>query len=428
MTPSHGPHPPPEGDEAPRPPRLDRLEAPRASPAVATLPDLPVLPELPAARAVAVEVPRIERVVLREIALALKEPFRISSGVESQRRILLVTLLADGCEGWGECVAQELPNYCPETIDTCWMAIVEWLAPRVLGRPFDSPLAVRPVLEHNIRGHLMAKAALEMAAWELAARGAERPLAALLGGTRERVAAGVSLGLQDSPDALVALATAARQRGYQKIKLKIEPGADLEYVAAVRLALGEAAPLMADANSAYQPQDAGHLARFDELGLLMIEQPLATDDLLRHAALQRRLRTPLCLDESITGRERAADMIALGAGRIVNIKPGRVGGFAESLAIHDLCARHSIPVWCGGMLESGIGRGHNVALASLPNFTLPGDLSPSDRYWHHDIVEPAWSMDPGGWLRVPLDQSGLGAAVDLARIESLTVRRQDLKA
>ncbi|MBV8202317.1 MAG: o-succinylbenzoate synthase, partial [Acidobacteria bacterium] len=193
-------------------------------------------------------------------------------------------------------------------------------------------------------------------------------------------------------------------------------------------ALGPRAPLMADANNAYQLADAAHLAALDELDLLMIEQPLAWDDLLRHAELQRRLRTPICLDESITGPERAADMIALGAGRIVNIKPGRVGGFRQSLAIHDLCAEHGVPVWCGGMLESGIGRGHNVALASLPNFTLPGDLSPSERYWERDIVEPEWTMDREGWVQVPRDRPGIGVTPDLARIEALTVRRDELRA
>jgi O-succinylbenzoate synthase len=371
--------------------------------------------------------PTIDRIQLREIHLELKEPFRISSGTQGHRRILLVTLSGEGAEGWGECVAGEHPNYSPETVDTAWLAIREWLAPRLLGRRFAGPREVHPALEHNIRGHNMAKAALEMAAWELAARAAGISLSALLGGVRERIEVGVSLGLQDSPDALVARALAAHERGYRKIKLKIEPGADLEFVRAVRHALGPAAALMVDANSAYQPADAEHLARLDELGLLMIEQPLASDDLLRHAELQRRLRTPICLDESITSPERAADMIALGAGRIVNIKPGRVGGFTPSLAIHDLCALHGVPVWCGGMLESGVGRGHNVALASLPNFTLPGDLSPSERYWRRDIVEPAWHMDREGWVEVPRAAPGIGTTVDLEHVAGLTVSHEDLR-
>jgi len=372
--------------------------------------------------------PRIETIALREIRLALKEPFRISSGVQSHRRIVLVRLAGEGVEAWGECVAGEHPNYSPENADTAWLAIREWLAPRLLGKRFGSPEEVWPVLDRNVRGHNMAKAALEMAAWELAARAAGRPLAELLGGVSRRIPVGVSLGIQESPAALVAKASAARERGYRKIKLKIEPGSDVEFVRAVRQALGPEAPLMADANNAYRLEDAAHLRQLDELGLLMIEQPLAWDDLLRHAELQRLLATPLCLDESITSPERAADMIALGAGRIVNIKPGRVGGFRQSLAIHDLCALHGVPVWCGGMLESGIGRGHNVALASLPNFRHPGDLSPSERYWDRDVVEPEWTMDRDGWVEVPRDRPGIGVSVDLARIEALTVRREELRS
>jgi len=385
-------------------------------------------PAIRPAPATTAPLPRLESITLREVHLALKEPFRISSGIQSHRRILLVRLAGEGVEGWGECVAGEHPNYSPENADTAWLAMGQWLAPRLLGRRFAGPAEVWPALDRNIRGHHMAKAALEMAAWELAARAAGVPLAELLGGVRRRIPVGVSLGLQESPAALVAKARAARERGYRKIKLKIEPGADVEFVRAVRLALGPEAHLMADANNAYSLDDAEHLARLDELDLLMIEQPLAWDDLLRHAELQRRLRTPICLDESITGPERAADMIALGAGRIVNIKPGRVGGFLQSLAIHDLCAQHGIPVWCGGMLESGVGRGHNVALASLPNFTLPGDLSPSERYWDRDIVEPEWTMDREGWVEVPRDRPGIGVAVDLARVEALTVRREELRA
>ena len=389
---------------------------------------IPVAVPRPPGAALALPLPRIETIELREISLALKEPFRISSGVQSHRRILLVRLAGEGIEGWGESAAGEHPNYSPETVDTVWLAIRQWLAPRLLGRRCGSPEEVWPLLDRNVRGHQMAKAALEMAAWELAARAAGVSLAACLGGVRERIAVGISLGIQDSPAALVAKAAAASERGYRKIKLKIEPGSDVEFVRAVRLALGPEAPLMADANNAYRPEDAERLALLDELGLLMIEQPLAWDDLLRHAELQRRLRTPICLDESITSPERAADMIALAAGRIVNVKPGRVGGLLQSLAIHDLCASHGIPVWCGGMLESGVGRGHNVALASLPNFIHPGDLSPSERYWERDVVEPAWTMDADGWMEVPRDRPGIGVAVDLERVEALTVRRDELRA
>ena len=371
---------------------------------------------------------RIDSIEMREIHLRLREPFRISSGVCHERRILLLELReADGAAEWAECVAGEQPNYSAETIDTAWLAIREWIAPRVLGVAIDRPDDVHPLLERDIRGHQMAKAAVEMGCWALDARKRGMPLAARLGGTREVVATGISIGIQASADALVERAQAALERGYRKIKLKIRPGQDIEYVGAVRGALGPDAPIMCDANSAYTIADADHLARLDAFGLTMIEQPLGRDDLVRHAALQRRLETPICLDECITDVDRAEDMIALGSGRIINIKPGRVGGFAQSRAIHDLCARHDVPVWCGGMLESGIGRAYNVALASLANFTMPGDLSPSDRYWAKDVVRPEWTMEDG-MVRVPLDRPGIGVEPDRAMIDALTVRREQLAA
>ena len=370
---------------------------------------------------------RIERIVLREIRLPLKEPFRISSGVVSERRIALLELLAtDGTVGWSECVAGEQPNYSSETIDTAWLAMREWLAPRVLGRTYDGPQTVFAALDRSVCGHNMAKAAIEMGCWDVAARQANLPLSKLLGGARDRVATGISIGIQENPEALAERARAAYEQGYRKIKMKIQPGADVDYVRAVRRELGPAVHLMADANSAYTLNDAGHLQQLDAFNLIMIEQPLSRDDLLRHAELQRRLTTPLCLDESITSVDRAEDMISLGAGRIINIKPGRVGGFAVSKAIHDLCHRNAIPVWCGGMLESGVGRAHNVALASLPNFTLPGDLSPSARYWTRDIVEPEWTMDADGMVHVPLDRPGIGVAVDMDFVDQITVRREVL--
>jgi o-succinylbenzoate synthase len=371
----------------------------------------------------------LESLALREIRLALREPFRISSGVICDRRILLLELRdRDGLLAWSECVAFQEPIYSAETIDTAWLAITSWIAPRVLGIPFPAPAAVHGALEREIRGHAMAKAAVEMGCWGLAALRAGVPLAQLLGGTRDRVVTGISLGIQASPDALVARARAAREAGYRKIKLKIQPGQDLEYVGAVRDVLGPQADLMVDANSAYTLDQAAHLARLDPFHLLMIEQPLGQDDLVRHAALQRRLTTPLCLDESITSVDRAEDMLTLGAGRIINIKPGRVGGFTPSRAIHDLCATANVPVWCGGMLESGIGRAYNVALASLPNFTLPGDLSPSARYWERDVVTPEWTMDADGMVRVPRDQPGIGVTVDIDRVDDLTVRREVVTA
>lgn len=361
---------------------------------------------------------------MREIRLRLKEPFRISSGVSDIRRVVLVELAdGEGAVGWAECVAGEVPQYSPETVDTAWLALREWIAPRVLGRAFRDPVSVHETLVRAFKGHPMAKACVEMAAWALVAEREAIALARLLGGTRERVETGISLGIQDDPAALVARAHAARAEGYRRIKLKIQPGADIEYVDAVRSALGPEAALTVDANCAYTPADTERLQRLDAFGLVMLEQPLAEDDLLRHAALQRQIATPICLDESITGPDRAVDMLALGSGRIINIKPGRVGGLTAARAIHDLAADHDVPVWCGGMLETGIGRAHNVALASLPNFRLPGDLSPSARYWERDIVVPEWTMTDGE-LAVPRDKGGLGVTVDRDRIDDLTVRTE----
>jgi O-succinylbenzoate synthase len=371
---------------------------------------------------------RITRIVLREIRLQLREPFQISSGTVSHRRILLLELTESaGATVWSECVAGETPNYSPETVDTAWLALTEWIAPRVLGQTVPSPQSLLPLLEQDFRGHRMAKAAVEMGAWGLAALRGGVSLARVLGATRNRIPIGISLGIQGSPAALVARAKAAHDQGYHKIKLKIKPGADLAYVQAVRDALGPEAPLMADANNAYTLDQADHLARLDAYGLLMIEQPLAWDDLVRHADLQRKVKTPICLDESITSLDRAQDMITLGSGRVVNIKPGRVGGLAESRAIHDLCAAHGVPVWCGGMLESGIGRAYNVALAALPNFAYPGDISPSARYWERDIVSPEWTMDQEGMMDVPAERPGIGVEVDVDRVEALTVRRAMLR-
>ncbi len=369
----------------------------------------------------------VDRIAMREIHLSLKEPFRISSGMVSERRILLLEMHdADGASTWAECVAGEHPNYSPETIDTCWYAIKQWVAPRVLGARFDGPESVHTALERDFRGHNMAKAAVEMGCWALASIADGVSLSERVGGTRTKIPTGISLGIQKTPQALVERAKAAYAQGYRKIKLKIAPGSDVQFVRAVRDALGPEVHLMADANSAYRLEDADHLAQLDEFNLIMIEQPLGQDDIVRHAQLQRRLKTRICLDESITSVDRAEDMIALGSGRIVNIKPGRVGGFTVSKGIHDVCERHGVPVWCGGMLESGVGRSYNVALASLPNFSLPGDLSPSSRYWERDVVIPEWTMDADGMVTVPRKSPGLGVTVDVDRVESLTVRTETL--
>jgi O-succinylbenzoate synthase len=369
------------------------------------------------------------RLRLHEIRLPLREPFAISSGVVQDRRILLVEVTdADGGVAWGECVAGERPNYSPETVDTASLAVRSWIAPEVLGRSFDTAGDLARALATRIQGHQMARAAVEMAAWALEADRTGVSLARHLGGTRARIPIGISLGLQNHPDALVARARAARDQGYRRVKLKIAPGRDHAYVAAVRETLGADVALSVDANAAYTLEDTEHLTVLDRFALVMIEQPLRQGDLRRHAALQARLRTPLCLDESITCPEDAQDAVALGSARVVNIKPGRVGGFAAARAIHDVCAAAGMPVWCGGMLESGIGRAHNVALASLPNFALPGDLSPSARYWERDIVTPEWTMDADGFGTVPLDRAGLGVRVDRDRIDDLTTAMAELHA
>ena len=366
---------------------------------------------------------QISRIALREIRLPLREPFQISSGTMVDRRIALLELTdVNGITAWSECVADDLPNYTSETIDTAWLAITQWIAPRILGTTFAAPGAVHAALEVDFRGHMMAKAAVEMGMWGVEAMRLGVSLSRLIGGTRATIPVGISLGIQSSPEQLVEKVRGALAEGYQKIKLKIMPGRDVAYVTAVREAFPDA-PLMADANNAYTLDDVDALAAMDSLNLMMFEQPLAWEDLVRHATLQRMLKTPVCLDESITSLDRAQDMVSLGSGRLINIKPGRVGGFAESIAIHDFCEANGIPVWCGGMLESGIGRAYNVALASMSNFQKPGDLSPSARYWAQDVVTPEWTMDANGHVQVPRDVPGIGVTVNVDRIEDLTVRR-----
>ena len=372
---------------------------------------------------------KLRSISLREIQMPLLEPFRISSGTASLRRILLLeTMDVDGVTAWSECVAGEQPYYSPETIDTAWLAIKQWIAPRVLNKPIPRPNIIQQNLDTGLRGHRMAKAAVEMSIWGLTAERERMSLASLIGGTRHKVATGISIGIQKTPQQLLEKVREALGNGYRKVKVKVQPGADLAYLESVRAALGQDAPLMADANSAYTTADFSHLTKFDQFDLMMIEQPLACDDLVRHADLQRQLTTPLCLDESITGLDRADDMLRLGSGRIINIKAGRVGGLATAQAIHNRCASAGVPVWCGGMLESGIGRAYNVALASLPNFPLPGDISPSSRYWKQDIVSPEWTMDTAGLLTVPHEIPGIGVAVDRDYVDSLTVRSEMLTA
>ena len=369
---------------------------------------------------------KVVEVVLRQIELPLKERFEISSGWVENRRILLLRLRdADGATCWSECVAGESPNYSSETVDTAWFALTQWLVPRIMGREV-TPNGVGDLLDVGVQGHYMAKAALEMGAFGLAATKDCVSLASLVGGTRKSVATGVSLGLQPTPEDLVAKALAAVETGYRKVKLKVSPGRDVSFVAAVREAL-ELHPLAVDANAAYTLDDIEVLRDLDRLELIMIEQPLAAGDLVRHARLQAELATPVCLDESITVPSTCEDMLELGSGRIINIKPGRVVGSRTRSQSTTSPSMRMFRYGCGGMLESGIGRAYNVAIASLPNFQLPGDLSPSARYWARDIVYPEWTMSEEGFVEVPLSAPGLGIEVDEERVEALTLHKEVLR-
>jgi len=365
-------------------------------------------------------------ITLCEIKMPLVEPFMISSGLTTERRIILLKLTdKDGVTVWSECVAGEKPNYFPETTDSAWLMLKNWLIPMLLGKTFQHPRDITKLFRNSTRGNTMAKAALEMASWALLAQKKNMSLSTLLGGTQTRLASGISIGIQDSPEILVKKSKDALARGYHKIKVKIKPGYDLAYIDALHKAFGDLSKVMVDANNAYTLLDLDTLRKIDDYGLMMLEQPLAWDDVFFHGQLQPHLKTPICLDESIVTTARAEEMIALKAGKIVNIKPGRMAGFSESCDTHDICRAAGIPVWCGGMLETGIGRAYNVALGSLPNFTLPGDLSETRRYWAHDVISPAWEMDADGMFPVPTGP-GLGVEIDESRIRELTVRTETL--
>jgi O-succinylbenzoate synthase len=352
----------------------------------------------------------IERVELRTVRLPLNEPFETSFGRIDSRLIVLVAVTSGGETGWGEVVAAEQPLYSYETVGTALHVIRDYLAPAILGEPLRdiSDLAQRLA---PFRGHNMAKAGLELAFMDLCARLRFQSLSHLIGGTRERIPVGVSLGIQPSIDLLLDRVDRYLGLGYQRIKLKIKPGWDIRIVREVRRRNPDIL-LSVDANAAYTLADLDHLRVLDDFGLLMIEQPLEHDDLMDHAQLQSKLSTAICLDESITGIKRAKQALDLGSCRIINIKIGRVGGYSQALGIHDLCYDQGIPVWCGGMLESGIGRAHNIALASLPGFVLPGDISASSRYFARDLIVPEVTVSPGGTVIAPLGP-GLGFNVDL---------------
>jgi o-succinylbenzoate synthase len=367
---------------------------------------------------------RIESITLREIQMPLVHFFETSFGRIYSRRILLLSLEADGVRGWGECVAGEDPYYSPEWIETAWPTIKHYLAPLLLEKEIDAgrDCAARFA---RVRGHRMAKAALENAVWDAEARQKQMPLWKLLGGTRREITCGVSIGIQDTPEQLLQKLDTELAAGYRRIKIKVKPGWDLKVLEKIRARWADIV-LSVDANSAYTLDELEHLRKFDAFNLLMIEQPLWNDEIYLHARLQKALRTAICLDESILNARDANFALEIGAARILNIKVGRVGGFSEAKKVHDVAARHSVPVWCGGMLESGIGRAHNIALSTLENFRLPGDVSASKRYWREDIIDPEVEVSSNGMIAIS-DALGTGYQVREDLVRKFTVREESFR-
>jgi O-succinylbenzoate synthase len=365
---------------------------------------------------------QLDRLVLRELNLPLKYPFETSFGRTTNRRVLIVQAIDNsGAAGYGECVAMEAPLFSGETIDTAWIIIAKHIAPLLASRDLQANNVFQTL--SPIRGNQMAKGAVEAAVWDLESRRLALPLWKHLGGTRTEIACGVSIGIQSSTDELLEVIARELDNGYQRIKIKIKPGHDLKLVQAVRSRYKDIV-LSVDANAAYSlDRDEPLMKELDNYNLLMIEQPLAPGDLVDHAKLQRQINTPLCLDESIASAADARYALELGACRIINIKLGRVGGFSQAREIQALALRHEVPVWCGGMLETGIGRAHNIAMSSLPGFTLPGDVSASQRYWSEDIIEPEVEVSSRGIIEVPTGP-GFGFRVRIDRMEKLTVRSE----
>src|SRR6266446_2955817 len=366
---------------------------------------------------------QVRGMTLQEIRMKLVAPFETSMERTEARRILLVQADVDGVTGWGECVAGESPYYSPETTDTAWLVLRDFLWPMVKGKEFASAGEVWSLLR-RVRGHNMAKASLETAVWDAEAKQKGIPLAKLIGGVREEIASGVSIGIKESLDELATAVQKELAAGYQRIKIKIKPGKDLEQVRRLRQDFPRI-KLIVDANSAYTLNDWPLLKQLEGFYLMMIEQPLGWDDLYSHVELQKKLETPICLDECIHTEEQARAAVELGACKIINIKLGRVGGYTVALRIHDFCQQRGVPVWCGGMLESGIGRAHNIALSTLPNFTLPGDVTASNRYWAEDLIDPEVTVSPQGTIRVPTGP-GIGFAPRRELIEKLTIRKERL--
>ena len=367
----------------------------------------------------------VERVELRRIEMPLVSPFETSFGREVHRQAILTSVHSEGEVGWGECVASAAPGYSYETVQTAWHALSDFLVPELLSTSFEHPSEC-PDRWANVRGHPMAKAGLEAALWDLHGRLNGISLRSALGGDKRAVPSGISLGIQSSVDALIDRVDEALNGGYRRVKLKVKPGWDVEVLERVRQRFPEA-DLMVDANAAYAPTHMETLTRLDGFGLRMIEQPYAEDDLLEHARLQRELTTPICLDESAASVHAVEQALDLGSCRIVNVKPGRVGGLTNARRIHDLCRGRDVPVWCGGMLETGIGRAHNVALATLPGFTLPNDLSASERYYRRDVIAPPFTLNADGTLSVP-EGPGIGVAVDEDRVADVTQERAVFRA
>ena len=365
---------------------------------------------------------KVECVTLRQIEMPLVHFFETSFSRTYKRDIVLVEAHGEGLSGWGEVTAGENPFYNEEWTGSAWPILRDYVVPRVLGKNLQSAAEVAPLTQH-IRGHNMARGGFEAAMWDLEARCDGIPLWKKIGGgARREIPCGVSIGIQDSVEQLLEKIEGELAAGYQRIKMKIKPGWDVDVVRRVR-ARFPAIKLMADANSAYTLADTEHLKRLDEFYLMMIEQPLSHDDIIDHAELQARIQTPICLDECIRTAHHAEQAIRLRACGIINIKLGRVGGFAESKKVHDVAQAAGIPVWCGGMLEAGVGRAHNVALATLPNFVLPGDVSASKRYWKQDIIVPAVETTPRGTIEIR-DEPGFGYALDHEFIKSITVREE----
>lgn len=364
----------------------------------------------------------IREIELREIHLPLIHFFETSFGRTTERRILLARVIdKDGTEGWGECTAGEGPFYSDEWAESSWATLREFLAPMVVGKEFASAAQAFSLMK-AVRGHRMAKATIETACWDLEAKQARMPLWKHLGGVQAEIPCGVSIGIQNTPEALLEKVERELKAGYQRIKIKIKPGWDVNIIERVRRNFPDVR-LMADANSAYTLADAALFQELDQFNLMMLEQPLSHNDIFDHAELQKQIKTPVCLDESIHSSEDARHAIGLGSCRIINVKLGRVGGHAEAKRVEKVCRENNIPVWCGGMLESGVGRAHNIAMATLAGFTLPGDVSASSRYWAEDITDPPVTVTLRGTILAP-EKPGLGFDLNMARIDSLTVRKE----